>query len=450
MGRTNPIHQPELGQRLTELRLARGYTQQELRERSHVSVRTIQRIESGAVTPRTVTIKILLDALGENADDWFAVAKDTQRTFSDVSLRQLLLIDGSEAAIKKALMPAWISGILYLLMVLCEQGLSLFSDYLDDAFGLLPFLVAVKVMAAISFVVFTRGILALSLLFEVSLLRVSAYVPLNGFGQLIQSLAETIEQRGGRVRKNCTASACVKQGSSITKVQIGPDEYLDTDLVISTLSPRLTCQLIGDCTLQDFEYEPSHSLTSIYAGMRPEKQLLKQLQRGFNWWTSSSQKPVYDQPDMLKPPTHLFVGSQQALLPIAKRKEIIDLTIFAPGNYEQSRQAYEQGSVYYDDFKKKSSETVMQAVEQLLLPGLKQQLSFTSMVTPWDIHQELGVERGNVYGRRLTPESVLSATEPIKGIDNLILANASVGLPGIATCFNTASIFFQSLTGIQI
>jgi transcriptional regulator with XRE-family HTH domain len=43
------MQQPELGKRLTALRKKRNLTQEELVEKSHVSVRTIQRIESGEV-----------------------------------------------------------------------------------------------------------------------------------------------------------------------------------------------------------------------------------------------------------------------------------------------------------------------------------------------------------------------------------------------------------------
>ena len=46
------MQQPELGRRLTALRKERTLTQEELVEKSHVSVRTIQRIEAGEVLPR--------------------------------------------------------------------------------------------------------------------------------------------------------------------------------------------------------------------------------------------------------------------------------------------------------------------------------------------------------------------------------------------------------------
>jgi transcriptional regulator with XRE-family HTH domain len=57
------MKQPELGKKISELRKAKGLTQEELVEKCNLNVRTIQRIEAGEVTPRSYTIKTLFDAL---------------------------------------------------------------------------------------------------------------------------------------------------------------------------------------------------------------------------------------------------------------------------------------------------------------------------------------------------------------------------------------------------
>lgn len=53
------MKQPELGKKITELRLAKGLTQSELAEKCNVGLRTIQRIESAKVTPRSYTLKLI-------------------------------------------------------------------------------------------------------------------------------------------------------------------------------------------------------------------------------------------------------------------------------------------------------------------------------------------------------------------------------------------------------
>ena len=57
------MKQPDLGKKIAELRKAKGLTQEELVEKCNLSVRTLQRIESGEVTPRSYTIKIIFAAL---------------------------------------------------------------------------------------------------------------------------------------------------------------------------------------------------------------------------------------------------------------------------------------------------------------------------------------------------------------------------------------------------
>ena len=57
------MKQPELGKQISALRKARGLTQEELVSKCNINVRTIQRIESGEVTPRSYTVKIILEAM---------------------------------------------------------------------------------------------------------------------------------------------------------------------------------------------------------------------------------------------------------------------------------------------------------------------------------------------------------------------------------------------------
>lgn len=57
------MQQPELGKRIAELRKAKGLTQEDLVSRCNLNVRTLQRIESGEVTPRSYTLKIISSEL---------------------------------------------------------------------------------------------------------------------------------------------------------------------------------------------------------------------------------------------------------------------------------------------------------------------------------------------------------------------------------------------------
>lgn len=60
------MEQPDLGNKIAELRKALSMTQEELANQTGVSTRTIQRIENGAVTPRLVTLKLLSEVFDYN------------------------------------------------------------------------------------------------------------------------------------------------------------------------------------------------------------------------------------------------------------------------------------------------------------------------------------------------------------------------------------------------
>jgi uncharacterized Tic20 family protein len=57
------MNQPDLGLKITELRQQKGLTQEKLAEYCEVSTRTIQRIESGEVEPRSFTRNSLSNTL---------------------------------------------------------------------------------------------------------------------------------------------------------------------------------------------------------------------------------------------------------------------------------------------------------------------------------------------------------------------------------------------------
>ncbi len=62
------MNQPELGRKIIELRKSKGLTQDELASKCNLNIRTLQRIESGEVTPRANTLKLLLPVLDYDFD----------------------------------------------------------------------------------------------------------------------------------------------------------------------------------------------------------------------------------------------------------------------------------------------------------------------------------------------------------------------------------------------
>jgi len=77
------MKQPELGKKIFELRKAKGLTQEELVEMCNLSVRTLIRIESGEVMPRSYTIKTIFTALDFN---YYNSSEDLTSKFSKTAL----------------------------------------------------------------------------------------------------------------------------------------------------------------------------------------------------------------------------------------------------------------------------------------------------------------------------------------------------------------------------
>jgi transcriptional regulator with XRE-family HTH domain len=95
------MKQPDLGKKIAELRKARGLTQEELVEKCNLSVRTLQRIESGEVMPRSHTLRVIFAALdykvfdsstrwfrkiGNQLREWFNLKTNTMKKLSILSL----------------------------------------------------------------------------------------------------------------------------------------------------------------------------------------------------------------------------------------------------------------------------------------------------------------------------------------------------------------------------
>lgn len=164
------MKQPELGRELSALRKKRNLTQEELVQKSHVSVRTIQRIENGEVVPRLSTVKILLNTFGESYDSFLAKVPEAseQRHSSNVNRNTLLV--------------AAISGAIYLVseIILAGMDLAKFTGSHNWGNWINATYIAITVTMVVSFTLFARGFVVLSKLFENSLLMSTTYLLIVG------------------------------------------------------------------------------------------------------------------------------------------------------------------------------------------------------------------------------------------------------------------------------
>jgi len=173
------MKQPELGKKIVELRKEKGLTQEELVDRCNISVRTLQRIETGEVTPRVYTIKTILAAL----DYDLSRISDNENGFFDrvmLFLKNLFLIEidqeKSSGYLIRQLNIAWIFGIIYFLLGFAEAP----AEYYRSQEGRMIFsnemYIIIKSLVLISFFFFQRGFILVGFLFRNYLLKIISYV----------------------------------------------------------------------------------------------------------------------------------------------------------------------------------------------------------------------------------------------------------------------------------
>ncbi len=169
------MKQPALGQKISELRKSKGLTQEELVEQCNISVRTIQRIEAGEVTPRSYTIKTILSALDYDLEQIHT--EDSKATKEFKKLFLLEIDDNKEAGfLNKQLSIAWISGIVYFLIGFAEIPVDYYRYIEDEIIVNDMTYIFLKLVVLASIVLFTRGFVLTGKIFKNYLLRITAFI----------------------------------------------------------------------------------------------------------------------------------------------------------------------------------------------------------------------------------------------------------------------------------
>ncbi|MBQ0734895.1 helix-turn-helix domain-containing protein [Aquimarina celericrescens] len=169
------MKQPELGQKISELRKSKGLTQEELVEQCNISVRTIQRIEAGEVTPRSYTIKTILSALDYDLEEI-----QTQGTKVSQEFKKLFLLevdDTKEASfLTKQLTLAWVSGIVYFVLGFAEFAVEYYRYFEDRMITSQWVYITLKLIMLASIILFTRGFVLTGKIFKNYLLRITSFI----------------------------------------------------------------------------------------------------------------------------------------------------------------------------------------------------------------------------------------------------------------------------------
>ncbi len=162
------MKQPALGNKITELRKQKGYTQEELVERCNINVRTLQRIERGEVSPRSYTIKTILSALDHDYEELYGQENNTPEN-------EITLGSKNEAkSVRFLLGLAVITGILYLIVSTFEGFADYYRFWQEELIFSIPVHITIKILSYLSYVFFIHGFLILGKLFQNYLMKISS------------------------------------------------------------------------------------------------------------------------------------------------------------------------------------------------------------------------------------------------------------------------------------
>lgn len=157
------MKQPELGKIITNLRNEKGLTQEELVEKCNISVRTIQRIEAGEVTPRSFTIKTILTALDYDLDKIKSLFHYEGNSDLHVTKNQILMLN-----------LALITGVIYFFTGFIEVYFDLNISDFKTINGATSIYITVKLISLISMIFFYTGYIVSGSVFSNYLLRISS------------------------------------------------------------------------------------------------------------------------------------------------------------------------------------------------------------------------------------------------------------------------------------
>jgi transcriptional regulator with XRE-family HTH domain len=182
------MKQPDLGKKISELRKDKGLTQEELVDKCNISVRTLQRIESGEVTPRSYTVKTILAALDCDLSKISDLDDKNERSLFEW-LREVLLIDINPDKpadyLIKQLNIAWLFGLIYFILGLLEGAAEYYRMKEGQIIFSIPFYVCMKISILIAFFFFQRGFIIVGHLFKNYLLKIMSFVLIFGMFLII-------------------------------------------------------------------------------------------------------------------------------------------------------------------------------------------------------------------------------------------------------------------------
>jgi len=170
--------QPELGKKIAELRQAKGLTQTELAEMCNLGLRTIQRIESSEVNPRSFTLRVIFASL-----DYEIQEKPIKNNFFmkvNEYFNRLITGDFEKVDTSKItgfyLKNAFVAGIIFLLLGFVMYGLEIQRSTLNLTVLTKVIYISLKLILIVLSVFYLGGFIVLGSKFKNQILVISSLI----------------------------------------------------------------------------------------------------------------------------------------------------------------------------------------------------------------------------------------------------------------------------------
>ncbi|HTQ16521.1 phytoene desaturase family protein [Mycobacterium sp.] len=269
------------------------------------------------------------------------------------------------------------------------------------------------------------------------------FFPRGGVRALPDALAAAAQDAGVQFRYGSTVTALERTGERINAVITGEDDRLECDAVVLTTELPLTYQLLGRRPKRLLSLRAAPSAVVIHVGCRaveppsPHHAILF----GDAWEQTFTD--IIRDGQLMRDPSLLVTrptASDPSLAPAGRDL----LYVLAPApNLDRSRIDWSSTAAPY-------AQTMLDAVQQRLLPGLRDGAEVLHIDTPAD-----WARRGMLAGTPFALAHTFAQTGPfrpanlLRGIDNAVLAGSST-TPGVGvpTTLISGRLAADRITGV--
>lgn len=290
-----------------------------------------------------------------------------------------------------------------------------------------------------------------------------AFYPKHHFRHLVDSIVESITERGGSVRLSTPVEHIEVRDGQVHSVRAGGETFQARETYISDMDPQGTLNLMHESAAELTKrerkritgYEYSISAFNIYLGLNERFDPARHGLGAWNVWyyphgnlNASYQRQWEGNLDhpwiFLSCPT--LKSDAPGMAPPGHH--VLEIATVCP--YEPFRLLHDTDMKAYWAKKRYVYEQVMTSVRDLI-PDVDSYIAKKAYGTPTTSEHFLGQPEGNIYGANLVPEQVgLNRLGYRTELPNLHLVGATAGYPSVPGVINNGIEVAQLITGESI